>query len=183
MLVKRLFALCATLLTLACVIYFASARKQSRRTRISIVHLPNQSESQAAAIDTDAHQACPDMVLIRDSNRADYELASSWSKNEKWGVVVNRKDGTPMLFKEVSPDLIETFRQACAVIRSDAEEMADFSAHELPAPNARYSLTSTQDNVLLIDTKTGAIWKLEQVGLYEEFERVSVEGLYHNQPF
>jgi hypothetical protein len=139
-------------------------------------NIPNKVNAEAK----DFRAACPDMILIKDEPRADYTLATAWAGN-KWRVALSGK-GQSILYEDVSPDIMETFRQSCSAIRDDAKESVDFNAHTVPQTVGRYVLQSTPPNRLfLLDTKTGSVWELQDLGLYQEFEHVRVEGLYEEQ--
>ena len=164
--------LVAALLCLSC------AQHQPRRTGIYILNAPNQSNAEPKYFEA----ACPDMTLIKDVQHADYTLGAVWA-GTKWRVVVSRKDGAGIIFEDSTPDVIETFRRTCAAIRDDAKEVAEFNAHSPPMPIGRYVLQSAASNrVFLLDTQTGAVWELQDLGLYQEFERVRVDGLYIDNP-
>lgn len=170
-------------ISLAGTFVLSHINSQSRRVRVHIATSRNQPEAEASKVLGFFHSACPDAIVIKDESRADYAVAALWVGGE-WRVVVDGRD-VPLIFhSEGSPDAIQTFRQTCAAIRDDANELADFNAHSALQPVGRYALQSVgQDRVFLMDTKTGAVWQLQQIGNSQEFDRVSVEGLYRNLPW
>jgi hypothetical protein len=190
MTLNRVLTLAAIFVAATALLYLSGARRQSRQTRVFIAELLNQPEAELAQAAKYLREACPDMIVIRDQERADYRLNALW-RGGHWTVFVHRKD-LPFLFvKQDSSDVMETFRQACNAIREDVKGVASFDADTAPMPIGRYSLTVLPGNqnvinsehIYLLDTKTGAAWELKPVGDNQVFERISVEGLYNRKPF
>jgi hypothetical protein len=191
MTINRVLTLAAIFVVATVLAYvFGFNQRQSRQPRIFVATIPTGSNVDVAEVTKYLQTACPDMVVIKDEPRADYKLAAVWAGG-KWRVLVDRKDQTLILFEDHSPDAIETFRHSCQVIRDDSKEVADFDAHTAPMPIGRYSLTVlpgsqnviNSERIFLLDTKTGAVWEWKSLGDHEEFERISVEGLYNRKMF
>jgi hypothetical protein len=188
MTVNPVLTLAAIFVAATALVYLSVPHRQLRQIRVFVMDVPNQPDAEVAEVRRYFQTACPDMVLIKDKLRTDYTLGARWA-GSKWGVLVNRKDQTLILFEAHSPDAIDTFRYTCKVIRDDSKEVADFDAHTAHMPIGRYSLTVLPGNqnvinserIFLLDTKTGAVWELKPLGDNQEFERISVEGLY--KPF
>jgi hypothetical protein len=139
--------------------------------------------------------ACPQMALIPSERLADYKIDAKWlpSPAASWTVRVKRRDYADVYQDSglKSPDSIKLLRASCNAIRSDVEEWAGFGREEPPkvAPVGRYALSyhpTNYNQALLLDTKTGAVWELEQDNYpalgkkidYRKFSRISVDGLY-----
>jgi hypothetical protein len=180
MTINRMVTLAAIFLAATVLLYFSGPHRQLRQTRIFVVDIPNRPDAERAEVRGYFQTACPDMLLIKDQQRADYTLIASWAKGSKWGVFLRRKDQTVIFLGEQSPDAIETFRQTCKAIRDDAKEVSDLDAQTEPMPIGRFSMHSADpEHVFLLDTKTGAVWQLKpDLKNTPEFERISVEGLY-----
>jgi hypothetical protein len=103
------------------------------------------------------------MVLINEKDWADYTIFASWYGPPQWNVFVGGKGRT--IYWNGNRDAMEAFRRACAAIRDDAKEVADFDASTQSMPVGRYSLmrgppagnSANLDHVFLLDTKTGAV--------------------------
>src|SRR5580700_1387316 len=134
MTMNRVLTLAAILVAATALVYLSVSHRQLRQTRIFLMDIPNRPDVERAEVRGYFQTACPDMVLIKDRQRSDYTLGASWAKTNKWGVLVNRKDQTLILFEAHSPDAIDTFRYTCKVIRDDSKEVADFDAHAAPMP-------------------------------------------------
>jgi hypothetical protein len=182
--IDRVLTLAAIFVAATIVLYISGGHWQPGQTRVFLLTLPNEPEAQVAQKTQYLRQACPDMIVIKDQDRADYIIVPIW-RDKTWAVEVERRDVPWLFYKHDSPDAIETFRQSCAAIRADARELADFDAHAAPMPIGRYLMYSaTPSRVFLLDTKTGAVWesKPDWRGT-QQFERVAVEGLHDRNPF
>lgn len=178
--IRHVFLLAALFLTATLVLYLLRLDHQSRPTRILLVKARNQSDAEIAALTGYLRAACPNAELVSREQLADYSVVAVWN-GTGWTVILNRSHkGENVFFKGGVTDAIATFRQACAAMRSDEKEMADYEAQMMPMPTGRYLIHSADaDHVFLVDTKTGAVWQLRDFGkLGEEFDRVPVEGLY-----
>jgi hypothetical protein len=188
--INRVLTLAALFVAATILLYLSGPHRQLRQTRVYVgAMIPSQSDAEIAQATKYLRDACPDIILIKDQQRADYRLNAFWN-GTSWFVLVGREALPWMFYKQDSPDAMDTFRRGCTAIRDDAKELADFDAHTPPMGIGRYSLHSTNPNqgvvneegrVFLLDTKTGAVWQLKPVGDTQEFERMSVEGLYKNR--
>jgi hypothetical protein len=182
MTMNRVLTLAAILVAATALLYLAGPHRQLRQTRVFVAEIRNQPEAELAQATKYLREACRDIILIKDQRRAEYRLRALWG-GDRWVVFVEQKD-LNLIFHGEGPDAMETFRQGCTAIRDDAKELADFDAHTAPMPIGRYSLNSANpDHVFLLDTKTGAVWELKPrpLGDTQEFERISVEGLYDSK--
>jgi hypothetical protein len=182
--INRVFTLAAIFAAATILIYLSSRpRHELRQPRVYLAEVPIQTDAQLAQATKYLREACPDVVLINDTRRAEYRLNAFWNGAQGWVVIVSRKD-LPFIFQRVGgPDAMQTFRQVCTDVRNDAKELADFDASTQSLPVGRYSLyAANPDRVFLLDTKTGAVWELKpNLKDIPEFERISVEGLYDNR--
>lgn len=197
MTLNRVLTLAAIFVAATIVLYLSGPHRQLRQTRVFVAKIQNDPETEFAQETKYFREACPDMVLIKAKGWADYTILASWyGRPPEWGVFVDGKGRT--IYATANRDAMAAFRQACAAIRDDAKELSDFDASTQSMPVGRYSLmrgpragdSANQDNVFLLDTKTGAVWQLvESPGIpgntdfpeTQEFERISVEGLYRNR--
>lgn len=195
---NRVLTLAAILVAATVVLYLSGPHRQLRQTRVFVAKIPTKPEAELAQVTKYFREACPDMVLIKEEGRADYTIGASWYGAPEWNVFVEGKGR--MIYWKGNRDAMEAFRQACAAIRDDAKELADFDASTQSMPVGRYSLmrgppardSANPGRVFLLDTKTGAVWQLVEIpGIpsnvdfpdTQDFERISVEGLYNRKPF
>ena len=186
MTINRVLTLAAISVSIAALLYLSGhAHPELRKPRAFVAGIPNQPEAEVGLATKYFQEACPNIIVIKDQQRSDYRINALW-RGGHWIVLVHRKD-FPLLFtKQDSADAMETFRQSCTAIWEDARESADFDAHAERLPIGRYSLHSDNpSHILLLDTKTGAVWELkpQPLGDDQEFERISVEGLYNRKTF
>jgi hypothetical protein len=185
--INRVLTLAAIFVTATIFLYLSGPHRQLRRTRVYAAKVPNQPEAELAQVTQYLREACPDMVLMKEEGWADYTILASWYGPPAWNVFVSGKGR--MIYWKGNRDAMEAFRQACAAIRDDAKEVAAFDASMQSLPVGRYSLmrgppagdSANLDHVFLLDTKTGAVWELKPIGDTQEFERMSVDGLYKNR--
>ena len=187
--IKSVLMLSGLFLAATIVLYFSG--RAPRHTRVFVASGMNQSEAEIAEITKYFRAACPDAILVNLEPRADYSVIARWygvpSDKETswrgWAVFLTRKGSEQISFKQGSADAMETFRQTCAAIRDDMRDVAEFDRNAAPMTTGRYVLHSVDpEHVFLVDTKTGAVWQLKELGRIQQFERVSVEGLYDNNP-
>lgn len=184
MTLNRVLTLAAIFVAATILLYLSGTHRQLRQPRVFVLKIPNKPEAEFAQVTRFFREACPDMVLINEEGRADYTIGASWYGAPEWNVLVSGKSNA--IYWKGNRDAMEAFRQACAAIRDDAKELADFNAQTAPMPIERYSLHfANPDRVFLLDTKTGAVWELKPRSFPDTqgFERISVEGLYYyNEP-
>lgn len=180
---RRVLILAGIFLAATLVLYLSGIHRQSRQTRIYMAKMWYRPDGELAQATKYFREACPDIVVTRDRRRADYSVGAMWTT--KWTVIVDR-EGLPLPFflKADSQDALESFRQSCAAMRDDSRERMDFDSYTESLPVGRYLLQSpSPDHVFLLDTRTGAVWQLRQVGDSEEFDRMSVDGLHSASPW
>jgi hypothetical protein len=179
MTINRVLTLAAILVMAIVAVYLWRAHRELRRPRVFVMKIPNKPEEEFAQVTKYLRETCPDIVLTKEEGRADYTIGASWYGPPQWNVFVSGKNNT--IYWKGNRDAMEVFRQACAAIRDNAKELADFDAQTAPMPLGRYSLNGANGHILLLDTKTGAVWELKPGVLRDrqEFERISVEGLYY----
>lgn len=167
-------------------LYLSGASHHQRQTRVFVTKSQTQSEAEISQLSSYFQAACPELVTVNLESQADYSVVAVWGL-QGWTVVLSRK-GEDIFLKEGSTDAMETFRHTCTAIRGDEKEMADSEART--SDTGRYVLHSAdKTHILLVDTKTGAVWELQHHEAlpghaeYDQFEHVSVEGIYNNRTF